>query len=158
MNEYITRCYWLLFDYVKSVLFPVPDIVRNYPGNELDYLGIGSVMPKTYDFTISFHTNPEEYIQGIMYEYGLMCEFLTRAEHLGAVLRENIVILFAEKKAYKQYAVFLHVLINMVKGGKIKKDYAVQILSESENHEALIEFLQALGDESPEENADRFRI
>jgi hypothetical protein len=57
--------------------------------------------------------------------------------------------IFRSRRTHAEYEIFLTVLKNMILAGKITKDRCVKILTEAENHEALVELLQFDAGEEP---------
>ena len=142
MHKLITESYWLLFDYVKPCLHPVPRIEEqtpdwhisadiNLPWNEND-----TEITFTKIYTPASIANAEA--DRRLNEYKIMLKFVYGCDHAG----HGVTEIFRRRRTHAEYDVFLTVLKNMILAGKITKDDCVKMLTRAENHEALVELLQ----------------
>lgn len=154
MHELIAASYWLLFDYVKPCLHPVPRI-DVYPPDwhiEADVHipwheeNIEIIFDKIYTPAYSANAEADRRLN----EYKIMLKFIFWCDHAG----HGVTKIFRSRRTYDEYEVFLTVLKNMILAGKITKDNCVKILTEAENHEALVELLHFDAGEEP----SRFEI
>lgn len=154
MHKLITESYWLLFDYIKPCLHPVPRIEKQYS----DWRLSDSDVARSYDtgievsFAVSGNLIYRSYAEEArrLQEYRTMTEFLFRCQWS----ESGVTDIFRSRKTHAEYEIFLNVLKNMILAGEIAKDRCVKILTEAENHEALVELLQFDAGEEP----DRFEI
>lgn len=154
MHELTTESYWLLFDYIKPCLHPVPRIEKQYSDWRLSNSGI--VRSYDTDIEVSFAVSKNLIYQSYaeearrLYEYQAMTEFLFHRQ----LAMTRVTDIFRSRRTHAEYEIFLTVLKNMILAGAITKDSCVKILTEAENHEALVELLQFDAGEEP----DRFEI
>ena len=149
MHKLITESYWLLFDYIKPCLHPVPRIEKQHS----DWRLPDSVIARSHDtdievsFAVSgnliFRSYAEEARR--LQEYRTMTEFLFRCRRS----KRGVTDIFRSRRTHAEYEIFLNVLKNMILAGEIAKDSCVKILTEAENHEALVELLQFDAGEEP---------
>ena len=155
MNDLITESYWLLFDYVKPCLHPVPRIEKQHS----DWRLSDSVVARSYDtdievsFAVSGNLIYRSYAEEArrLQEYRTMTEFLFRCQWA----KRGVTNIFRSRRTHAEYEIFLTVLKNMILAGEITKDSCVQMLSKAENYEALAELLQF---DTGENGGDRFEI
>lgn len=142
MHELIIASYWLLFDYVKPYLHPVPRIEEqtpdwhisadiNLPWNEND-----TEITFTKTYTPASIANAEA--DRKLSEYKIMLRFIYGLDRT----LPRVTDIFRTRRTHDEYEVFLTVLKNMILAGEITKDDCVKMLTEAENHEALVELLQ----------------
>ena len=149
MHELITESYWLLFDYVKPCLHPVPRIEKQHSDWRLPNFGIAQSYDT--DIAVSFAASENLIYRSYaeearrLYEYQAMTEFLYRCQWGMA----RVTDIFRSRRTHAEYEIFLTVLKNMILAGKITKDDCVKMLTEAENHEALVELLQFDAGEEP---------
>lgn len=154
MHKLITESYWLLFDYVKPCLFPVPRIEKQHSDWRLPNSGI--VQSHDTDIEVSFAVSENLIYRSYaeearrLYEYQTMAELLYRCQWAMA----RVPDIFHRRRTHAEYDVFLTVLKNMILAGEITKDDCVKMLTKAENHEALVELLQF----DAGEEQDRFEI
>ena len=134
MHELITESYWLMFDYVKPCLLPVPRIEKQHSDIEVSFAVSGNLIYRSY---------AEEARR--LYEYQAMVEFLYHCQWAMA----RVTDIFRRRRTHAEYDVFLAVMKNMILAGEITKDDCVKMLTEAENHEALVELLQFDAGEEP---------
>lgn len=154
MHELTIESYWLLFDYIKPCLHPVPRIEKQYSDWRLSDSGVA----RSYDtdievsFAVSGNLIYRSYAEEArrLQEYQTMTEFLFHRQ----LAMTRVTDIFRSRKTHAEYEIFLNVLKNMILAGEITKDRCVKILTEAENHEALVELLQFDAGEEP----DRFEI
>jgi hypothetical protein len=154
VHKLITESYWLLFDYIKPCLHPVPRIEKQYS----DWRLFDSGVARSYDtdievsFAVSGNLIYRSYAEEArrLQEYRTMTEFLFHCQWS----ERGVTDIFRSRRTHAEYEIFLNVLKNMILAGEIAKDRCVKILTEAENHEALVELLQFDAGEEP----DRFEI
>lgn len=142
MHELTTESYWLLFDYIKPCLHPVPRIEKQHSDWRLSDSGVA----RSYDtgievsFAVSGNLIYRSYAEEArrLQEYRTMTEFLFRCQWS----ERGVTDIFRSRRTHAEYEIFLSVLKNMILAGEITKDRCVKILTEAENHEALVELLQ----------------
>ena len=148
MHKLITESYWLLFDYIKPCLHPVPRIENQCSDWRLSDSGVA----RSYDtdievsFAVSGNLIYRSYAEARrLQEYRTMTKFLFRCQWS----ERGVTDIFRSRKTHAEYEIFLTVLKNMILAGEIVKDRCVKILTEAENHEALVELLQFDAGEEP---------
>ena len=155
MHELTIESYWLLFDYIKPCLHPVPRIEKQYSDWRLSDSGVA----RSYDtdievsFAVSGNLIYRSYAEEArrLQEYRTMTEFLFHRQ----LAMTRVTDIFRSRRTHAEYEIFLTVLKNMILAGDITKDSCVKILSEAENHEALVELLQF---DTGEDGGNRFEI
>lgn len=144
MNDFIIQSYGLLFDYIKPCLNPKPTV---------EYAP--STIPAIVRFvlTVTFQGMPywenREILQKV-YNCRDMMAFMENPAEMTA----TVAHLFSKLKNQGEYEMFLSVLKNMIRAGKITKDEGIKILTESKNHEALVELLHFDMEENQDERFD----
>jgi hypothetical protein len=149
VHKLITESYWLLFDYIKPCLHPVPRTEKQHS----DWQLFDSVVARSYDtdievsFAVSGNLIYRSYAEEArrLHEYRTMTEFLFRCRWS----ERGVTDIFSSRRTHAEYELFLNVLKNMILAGEIAKDRCVKILTEAENHEALVELLQFDAGEEP---------
>lgn len=149
MHKLIIESYWLLFDYIKPCLHPVPRIENQGSDWRLSDSGVA----RSYDtdievsFAVSGNLIYRSYAEEArrLQEYRTMTEFLFRCRWS----KSGVTDIFRSRRTHAEYEIFLTVLKNMISAGEITKDNCVKILTEAENHEALVELLQFDAGEEP---------
>lgn len=141
------ECYWIMFDYIRVLLFPVAHVERASPAWSLNP---GAVMWDGCQFELTFESKA-----GLMYseenqlrldEFQIMQQFIFRCGQN----RREVAGIFRRRKEHREYTVFLTVLEKLMTAGEISADDCIEILSEAENQAAMVELLKFLGEQGIE--------
>ena len=148
-TELRKECYWIMFDYIRVLLFPVAHVERASPTWPLNP---GAVMWDGGQFELTFESKA-----GLMYstenqlrldEFVKMQRFISRSGD--AQSRREVAGIFRRRKEHREYTVFLTVLEKLMTAGEISADDCIGILSKAENQAAMVELLKFCGEQGIE--------
>ena len=148
-TELLEECYWIMFDYIRVLLFPVAHVERASPTWPLNP---GAVMWDGGQFELTFESKA-----GLMYseENQLRLDEFQKMQRIipqggDAQSRREVAGIFRRRKEHREYTVFLTVLEKLMTAGEISADDCIGILSEAENQVAMVELLKFCGEQGIE--------
>ena len=134
MNDLIMQSYWLLFNYIKPCLIPIPNVEIEpvMCDTSIGYKTFNIV--QNYTEKITFHAVVNDESGSKFGFYHHMIELLSDKRNLS-----SCTWIFKERG--DKYKIALTILKNMILAEKITKEECIKILSEAECHEAVVELL-----------------
>ena len=148
MNDLIIQSYWLLFDYIKPCLAPFPNVEIEPVMCDIPIACKTFNIVQNYTEKITFHAVINDENGSKLGFYHCMIELLCHKRNLS-----SCTWIFKERG--EKYKIALTILKNMILAEKITKDKCIEILSEAECYEVVVELLHF---DTKENQAERFNL